>query len=81
MAADRIKLNDEGFRQLLTSPKVAAFLAQRAKRIADACGEGYESGATAGHTRARGYVVTASPAAERDNAQHNTLVRNLSAGR
>ena len=77
----RVVLNDAQFKAILTSPRLAAFLAERAKRIADGCGEGYESGGTAGHTRARGYVVTASPAAERDNAKNNTLLRNLDKGR
>lgn len=77
----RIKWRKEGFRDLMTSPKVVADLRDRAERIAAASGEGYVANAEPNpHTRARASVVTTTGKAIRDNQVNNTLIRNLSRG-
>ena len=78
----KIKLNNAAFRALRTSEAVQADLAERAKRIAEAAGEGFAVGdGESARNRARASVVAVSPAAREKNARENTLLRALDAGR
>lgn len=77
--AVKVKLNIAGFRQLRN--EVVGDLADRAGRIAEACGDGYVAESETGRNRARAAVIAATPEAQLDNARRNTLINNLGAGR
>jgi hypothetical protein len=77
MGLDKVKLNNAGFRKLRTLPKVQADLLRRGERIAQASGPGYRAEAAPSKNRARVTVFPDTPQAVRDNAENNTLVRNL----
>lgn len=83
MAKTRVDWNMKGFRELRTDPGVLKDMQDRAARIAAAAGPGYEtdSGITRGRGRARASVRTGTSEAAVDNAQNNTLLRSLDAGR
>lgn len=75
-----IKVNLAAIEALKTDPKVLADLKRRADAIKAKCGEGYESAVDAGsNPHAAVYTYTAK--AMRSNAKHNTLIKNLDAGR
>lgn len=76
-----IKLNRTGVRQLLQSSEIAGELANRARRIATAAGEGHEVEVSVGRTRARAVVVTVTTEARLSEATHRTLTRAIDAGR
>jgi hypothetical protein len=76
-----IKLTRTGPRQVRQSAGVAANMASRAQRIANAAGPGMEAGSNMGPTRARGSVVTATAEAMRAEASHRSLTRAVDAGR
>lgn len=77
----KVKWNRQAFQQIRKSPEVQADIGRRVQRIAAACGDGYDYSVMEGRTRARGTVITAKHRAIRDNAKHNTLLRNLNVGR
>ena len=78
----RIKWRLKGFRELRQQPGVEADLDQRARRIAEAAGAGFDVlPAQMGRTRARRLVAPRTAKAISDNARHNTLIRSLDAGR
>lgn len=80
--APKIKWNRDAFRQIRLLPEVAADVHDRARRVAEAAGNGYEAFPTADpRNRSRAAVVTTSRKAMRDNARNQTLLRNLDAGR
>ena len=79
--ATRIKWRRAAFQELRRDPRVAADVAARADRVAEACGSGYVSRSGPGRTRARAAVVTATGRAIRDNAVNNTIIRNIGRGR
>lgn len=81
MAKSRIKWRIAGFRELRLDPGVIADLGERAERIADAAGDGYEASTFEGKNRGRASVITADYDAIRDNAKNQTLLRNLDRGR
>lgn len=76
----KVTLNHAQFRALRNDPAVVNDLYARAQRIAAACGPGYEASAQTGRNRARASVITATKESRRDNAKHNTLVKNMGAG-
>lgn len=76
-----IKLNPDGFKQVLKSPEVAAELERLAQTIAGRAGEGYEVVAgTRGTSRSRVFVRPATKQAVKDNAENDTLIRALGGG-
>lgn len=77
----KIKWRLAGFRELRLEPGVMADLGERAERIADAAGDGYEASTFEGKNRARASVITADFDARRDNAKNQTLLRSLDRGR
>ena len=84
MAKTQFKWRLAGFREVRTLPGVREELVRRAERIAAASGgadAGYVVRSTAGRNRARAAVITATIRAMASNRKHNTLVRNIDAGR
>lgn len=81
MAKARIKLNNKGFKALRTAPGVKQDLNNRAKRVADAAGPGFEAHEAVGRNRARAVVGAYSNTAKRRQSKDNVLQRALSAGR
>lgn len=79
----RIKFKQGAFREIRTLPAVQDEVEKRADRIASASGPGYvvQSGVTGGRGRARSAVITGDFDAILDNARHQTLLRNLDAGK
>lgn len=81
MARVRVTHNRKAYAALLKEAGVLADVRARAQRVADAAGEGYEMNSSAPRKRARASVVTATGEAIRDNAENQTLIRSLEAGR
>jgi hypothetical protein len=81
MAAARVNLNSAGVRDVLRSPGVERDLRERANRIAQAAGEGYEADSAIGAHRARATVWTGTPEAMVLEATEHRLLRALDAGR
>lgn len=77
----KIELNREAVRQLLTGPEITADLEDRAHRIAEAAGDGFEASSTVGTTRARASVITATREAIAAEATNHVLLSALDAGR
>lgn len=84
MAKPRIKWNPNGLYNLRRAPGVIIDLERRSRKVADACGAGYETSSRQGAKRPQGRwrttVVTTTWKAKRDNAKNNTLIRNLGSG-
>ncbi len=82
MMATRIVFNRKAFRELRTLPSVQDDLIERAKRIADAAGDGYVVGEPdPPRNRARAAVIASTHQARDDAARNGTLSRSLEAGR
>lgn len=77
----RIKWKNKGFRQLRKSNEVLEELEKRAEKIADRAGPGVETSPFMGRNRARVSVITVTEEARRANAEQNTLLRAVDAGR
>lgn len=77
----RVVINRAAVGALLKSPEVQRDLEDRAERIADAAGPGFEVRTDVGPHRARAAVLTATPEAVEANARDHTLIRSLDAGR
>ena len=79
--SQRIKLNSKAIRDLLRSREMVADLDDRAKRIASAAGDGFDSEATQGRTRALASVWTATREAREAEGRSRALTRAIDAGR
>lgn len=86
--AVRLEINAGALYELRGEPGVKEDLERRARAVLEACGgeeAGYDMGSEQGAKRPQGRwrtaVYTRTEEGKRDNAEHNTLVRNLSAGR
>ena len=77
----KLKLNNKGFKALRTAPGVKQDLNNRAKRIAEAAGDGFEAHESPGKNRARATVGARTAKARRKQSKDNVLQRALSAGR
>ena len=75
------KPSRKGMSKLVTLPGLLPEIEKRTRRIAAASGDGFVPHTNPGTRRHRGAVVAASPQAARRNRKHNTLSRNLNAGR
>ena len=74
----RVQMNDAGVRAVLKSPGVTNLLSNLAADTAARAGGGYESEVgTAGKSRNRAWVRTATYEARKDNAENATLLRAL----
>lgn len=80
--AKAIKWNRKAFVELRNLPEIEADLLQRGGRIAAACGPDFEVNPSENSkTRARVYVQPKNARGAKQNAQNNTLLANLDAGR
>jgi len=80
--AIRIEFRREAFRELRTSDAAVAEVTSRAEAIAAAAGEGVEVlPVQAPRNRAHAVVATVTREATQANAESNTLLRALDAGR
>lgn len=77
----RVVVNRAAVRGLLRSPEMERELRQRAEKIADQAGEGFEADSDIGPNRARASVRTTTAAARRAEAKERALTRALDAGR
>lgn len=78
--AGRIRWNVSAFEQIRRLPTVEDRLQAEVSKVLSQVGDGYEGGVEAGRTRSRGYVVTASEDARRDNSENQSLLRSLGGG-
>lgn len=81
VARVRVVHNRKAYAALLKEAGVLADVRARARRVAEAAGDGYVMESDDPHTRARAAVITATGDAVRDNAKNQTLIRSLDAGR
>lgn len=81
MAADGVKLDSQGMRELLRSEDVRADLGRRARAIAAAAGPGHQASSTIGRRRALAMVWTDTPEAMVAEARTRKLTRAIDAGR
>ncbi|QCW22016.1 hypothetical protein SEA_YAKULT_12 [Gordonia phage Yakult] len=81
-----LKINKQGFRAIRSAPGVKAKNDELAQTIAARCnnstgGDDYRTSSQEGAARPQGRhratVITATAAAQRDNAAHNTLLREF----
>lgn len=77
----RIKLNNKGFRELRKDPNVKADLMRRARKVAEAAGDGFGASESPGKNRARATVGTRSYKGRKRQARDNVLQRALNAGK
>ena len=63
---------------MLLSQEMQDLLGSKAKEIASRCGDGYESDIYLTGGRAVASAFAATPEAEKDNLENNTLLRSLS---
>ena len=74
----RIELNSTGIRELLKSAEIQSVLNETAETVARRAGEGYKAiPGTLGKTRANVRVQAATKEANKDNLEHNTLLKAL----
>ena len=82
MAKVQFKFNRRELGQILKNEATRKELERRADLIHAAINhEGYEVASSVGKNRARAAVIAVTQYARRSNALHNTLVRNIGAGR
>lgn len=77
----KIKLNEQGFRELRKAARVRKDLMRRAEKVAEAAGDGFEAKASPSKNRARAVVVATTHKARRKQSKENVLQRALNAGR
>lgn len=71
----RFELNRQGVADLMKCPEMQEGLSQMADEIVQRCGEGYDSVATVGKTRASEKIVTTTKHAYYSNLKHNTILK------
>lgn len=81
MAVDKIRWHIKGFKELRKDRGVMSDLLKRGEAIAASAGAGVEAEPFTGKNRGRVSVFTATDEATRKNAEQNTLLRALDAGR
>lgn len=76
MSNFKLELNKEGVRELLRAG-IKPLIEEKAKEIADRCGDGYESDIYVGENRCNALVWADTPEAVLDNEQNNTILGAL----
>lgn len=76
-----VKLKLRGINQVMTSQPVTSMIAQRARRIARAAGEGFEATVVPHKWTARAFVRPVTREAKEREAREKVLNRALDAGR
>jgi hypothetical protein len=83
--ANRVKMNHTEARRVLRGEGAYAGvlddLEDRANRVAEAAGPGFEADVYVGPERARGGVITATVDAQIEEARNHTLLRAIDAAR
>jgi hypothetical protein len=80
--AVRVSLNNKGFRELRTSPKMDAFILAKAEKVALAAGTEFKAEPSPGTNRARAVVVPDSAEAALQTARDpHLLIAALNAAR
>ena len=77
MADVKIELNREGVRALLRSPEMLAVCKEHADAARGRLGAGYEVTTRIGKNRVNAQVSTETPAARRENAKGNAILKAL----
>lgn len=78
--AGTIKWNLKGFEEIRRMPEVEDLLQAQVSRILGEVSGDYAGGVEPGSSRSRGYVVTASGDAIRQEAEDHTLLSALAGG-
>lgn len=81
MAEVRVVLKIKGINALMTGPAAQAEVIRRARRMANAAGEGFEAVARPAKRTARAYVRTADATGMKRQAESAVLEQSLDAGR
>lgn len=82
MADDiKVKLKLRGINAVMKSSEVQAEVVRRARRMANAAGEGFEAVIQSGKYTARAVVRTADATGRKRQAEEAVLERSLDAGR
>lgn len=76
-----VRLKLRGINQIMTSQPVVSMVAQRAKRIAAAAGEGFEAQVVNHKWTARAFIRPVTREAKEREARSKVLNRALDAGR
>lgn len=77
MAEVKIELNREGVRALLRSPEMLAVCKGHADAARGRLGAGYEVTTRTGRNRVNAQIAAETPAARKENAQGNTILKAL----
>lgn len=77
----RIELNRKGVVDILLSAQVQQDLTDRARRIQNAAGDGFDVDVTENRDRSVVFVTTATQAAREAEAEARALTRAIDAGR
>lgn len=86
MASNRVRVNSQAIREIMSSPDVADDLARRAADIAQACNDesewgGYYSAVSTDGTRARARVWNIKRGYEDDESRNNRMIRGMDSAR
>lgn len=73
----KFKLNRQGIRELLKSNEMEAVLREKARKVRDRAGDGFEDDIYSGRNRANAMVKASTYQANRRNREENTLLRAL----
>lgn len=70
-------LNRAGVRELMQSEAMQGLVSNKASRMREACGAGFETNTRVGKTRASAMVWADTVQAKRKNLKHNTLLKAM----
>lgn len=73
----KFQLNRKGVSQLMKSEEMQAILKEKADKIANRCGSGYESEQMIGKKRANARVIAKTYKAKKDNLKNNTILKAM----
>lgn len=73
----KFTLNRKGVSELMKSREMADLLEEKAKKIVEKAGDGYETSTYIGKNRTNVSIKTKSRKAIRDNNKNNTLLKAL----
>lgn len=77
MAKPKVVLNRSGVRALLRSAEMKAICEEKAKEIADRCGDGFKTNTRTGKNRVNAMVFASTYQAKARNARENTILKSL----
>lgn len=77
----KTKVNEKEVGKLMKGPQMQALIGSSVRAIAAAAGPGMTASVTVNRSRARGTVITSTPAARARQARSQALTRAIDAGR